>query len=214
MNGYRTINRLNEMPIGIYMVEKIDDGSTYILKHYTSAAAKNTEQYWFDKFADNKSIRVNKVVKSEDLDILIEYTGGNTLLHDIATGPIFRLKVLAEFLERHLKNFYRESGGFVLDEMDLSGYIQKGGLFTAFDFTSARKGEESELVSETIATVLVNSSIADNRKQIFIREFVNDFGGSVIQYKDDVLRLLKDKLDRYNKKGVTAEKLYKLIGKV
>lgn len=214
MNGYRTISRLNEMPVGIYIVENINDGSRYILKHYPSVSAKNAELYWFDKLTSSKDIRISKVVKSDDLDILIEYSGGNTLLHDIATGPIFRLSVLAEFLARYIKAFYRESGGFVLDEMDLSGYIQKGGLFIAFDFVSARMGLENELISEAVASVLVNRNIADNRKQIFIRELVKAFGGTVIQYKNDILKLVKDKLDRSPATGVTAEGLYKLIGKV
>lgn len=214
MKGYRTISRLNEMPVGIYMVENIDDGDRYILKHYPSVSAKNAELYWFDKLMGNKNFHISKVIKNDDQDILIEYSGGNTLLHDIAKGPIFRLSVLAEFLARYLKAFYSESGGFVLDEMDLSGYIQKGGLFIAFDFVSARMGLENELVAEVVASVLVNRNIADNRKQIFIRELVKAFGGTVIQYKTEILRLTRDKLDRSPTIGITAEGLYKLIGKV
>ncbi len=214
MNDYRIIKQLNEMPVGIYLIENTENGGRYILKRYPSATAKNAELYWFDKLCGSKAMNLNKIIKTEELEIIIEYMGGNTLLQDIAEGPLFRLKVLAEYLARYLKEFYSVSNGFVLDEMDLCGYIQKGGLFIVFDFVSARKGEYAELASETIATVLANSSIADNRKQIFIREFVNAFGGSVIQYKDDVLRLLKDKLDRHPKNGATAERLYKLIGKV
>lgn len=214
MNDYRIINRLNEMPVGIYLVENNENGGKYILKRYPSVTAKNAEMYWFGKLCSSKAMHLNKIIKIEELEILIEYMGGNTLLQDIAEGPLFRLKILAEYLASYLKEFYSVSNGFVLDEMDLSGYIQKGGLFIVFDFVSARKGEETELASETIATILVNSSIADNRKQIFIREFVNAFGGSVIQYKNEVLRLLKDKLDRYPTRGATAERLYKLIGKV
>lgn len=214
MEGYREIERFNEKRVKISIVESIASGVKNIVKIYPSSTLLKVETAWLQKFAKNATVRVPKVIRTDDHEILLEYISGRTLLQELIDGAMFKVNMLAGLFAKYIKAFFEESGGYVFDEMNLHGYIMRGGLLNGFDFVSARPGVVEELPAETIATVLVDTRISDNRKQLFIREFLRVFGGSVLAYKERTLALMKDKIDRYGVKDVTVDELYKIVGKV
>lgn len=214
MEGYREIERFNEKRVKISVVESVSSGVKNIVKLYPNSVALRAETVWLQKFAKSPTVRVPKIIRAEDHEILLEYISGRTLLQELIDGAMFKVNMLAGLLARYERAFFEESGGYVFDEMNLHGYIMRGGLLNGFDFVSARPGVIEELPSETVATVLVDTRISDVRKQLFIREFMRIFGGSVLQYKERILALMKDKINRYGVKGVTVDELYKIVGKV
>lgn len=214
MEGYREIERFNEKSVKISIVENVTNKIRNIIKLYPNHAILEIEVRWLQKFAKSTTVRVPKVIRSEDRELLLEYISGRTLLQELIDGAMFKVNMMAGALARYLKAFYVESKGYVFDEMNLHGYVMRGGLLSGMDFVTARPGSEDELAAETIASVLVDTRISDVRKQLFIREFLRIFGGTVLQYKTHTQELMADKIKRYDVKGTTLEELYKIIGKV
>lgn len=213
MEGYNEIERFSNKKVKISIVENISTKTKNILKLYPNHAILELEMDWFQKLRGNTNCRVPKVVKAIDRELLLENVGADTLLKDITEGAMFKINMLAGALARYLKSFHEVSGGYVLDEINLNGYIFRGGLLNGFDFVTARIGEESELASETIAEILCNTNLPDIRKQMFIREFLRVFGGTVLQYKQQILNTMEKKISEQGIHDVTVEELFKIVGK-
>lgn len=213
MEGYREIERFSNKKIKISIVENISTKTKNILKMYPTHAILELETDWLNKLRGNPNCRVPKIVKSLDRELLLEYISGDTLLKELIAGPMFKINILAGALAKYLKSFYESSGGYIIDNINLNGYIFRGGLLNGFDFVNTSEGELGEMASEVIAEVLCTIELPDIRKQMFIREFLRVYGGTVLTYKQKILVILTKKLAESKIKDVTVEELFKIIGK-
>lgn len=213
MEGYKEIERFNNKKVKISIVENISTKTKNVLKMYPNHAILELEMDWLQKLRGNPNCRVPKVIKAVEREMLLEYVSGDTLLKELTEGAMFKTNMLAGALARYLKAFHEASGGYVLDDINLNGYIFRGGALVGFDFVGARLGEIGDLASEVIAEILCTLNIPDIRKQMFIREFLRVFGGTVLNYKQKTTELMANKLSDLGAKDVTVEELFKIVGK-
>lgn len=213
MEGYKEIERFSNKKVKISIVENISTKTKNVLKMYPNHAILELEMNWLQKLHGNPNCRVPKVIKAIERELLLEYISGDTLLKELTEGAMFKINMLAGSLARYLKAFHEVSGGYVLDDINLNGYIFRGGLLNGFDFVGARLGDQSELAAEVIAEVLCVLNIPDIRKQMFIREFLRVFGGTVLNYKQRTIELMEIKLSDLGITDVTAPELFKIVGK-
>ena len=213
MEGYKEIERFSNKKVKISIVENISTKTKNVLKMYPNHAILELEMDWLQKLRGNPNCRAPKVIKAIEREMLLEYVSGDTLLKELTEGAMFKTNMLAGSLARYLKAFYEASGGYVLDDINLNGYIFRGGVLYGFDFVGARPGEESDLAAEVIAEILCTLNIPDIRKQMFIREFLRVFGGTVLNYKQKTTELMANKLSDLGVSDVTVEELFKIVGK-
>lgn len=213
MENYSELERFADKKVKISIVENISTKTKNILKLYPNNAVLKIEMDWLQKLRSSNNVRVPKVIQAVDRELLLEYISGRTVLQELVDGPMFKINMVAGALARYFKAFYIESEGNVIDNINLNCYILRGGQMNGFDFVEVHGGDEGVFAVETISEILVNLKISDIRKQMFVREFLRVFGGSVLQYKDQIKTMMADKIERYGVKGYTVDELYKVVGK-
>lgn len=214
MEGYRELDRFTSRSNKVSIVEKVDTKTQYILKLYPNHLLLEKELRVLRSLQGK--LRVPKIIKATDRELLLEYSGGRTVLQELIDGPMFKVNMLAGSFATYLKELAESTRG-ALEEVSLCNYNMKGSLIYGYDFVSLDEKDELDqdeyenMIADVMASVLLEKRINDMRKSIFIREFLRNIGFTTLYLKDRCINRLnviiaQEKLDE------DAESVFKKIG--
>lgn len=214
MEGYRELDRFTSRSNKVSIVEKVDTKTQYILKLYPNHLLLEKELRVLRSLQGK--LRVPKIIKATDRELLLEYSGGRTVLQELIDGPMFKVNMLAGSFATYLKELAESTHG-ALEEVSLCNYNMKGSLIYGYDFVSLDEKDELDqdeyenMIADVMASVLLEKRINDMRKSIFIREFLRNIGFTTLYLKDRCINRLnviiaQEKLDE------DAESVFKKIG--
>ncbi len=214
MEGYRELDRFTSRSNKVSIVEKADTKTQYILKLYPNHMLLEKELRVM-RFLQGK-LRVPKVVKATDRELLLEYVNGRTVLQELIDGPMFKVNMLAGSFATYLKELAEITQG-VLEEVILCNYIMKGSLIYGYDFVTLDEGDKldqgeyEDMIADVVSSVLLEKRIIDMRKSIFIREFLRNIGFTPLYLKERCIKRL-NKMISQEKLDENAESVFKKIG--
>lgn len=214
MDGYRELDRFTSRNNKVSIVEKVDTKTKYILKLYPNHMLLEKELRVMRSVQGK--LRIPKVIKATDRELLLEFVNGRTVLQELIDGPMFKVNMLAGSFAKYLKELAEETHG-ALEEVSLCNYIMKGSIIYGYDFVTLDEGdtldqgEYEDMIADVIALVLLEKRIVDMRKSVFVREFLRNIGFTTLYLKDRCINRLNKLIAQY-KLDEDAESMFKKIG--
>ena len=169
MLGCKEISSVRNKKCKMIMVEK--QGQPYILLAYLNRSTVEME-YRTLHMARRGGLRVPRIIQMADHEILLEYVEGKTLYEELATGPVFKVGLLAKGLAKLLKDAAALLDGWTVANVDLRSYIVAGTVLYSFDFDCMVTGSYCETVADAVLSVFCEPKIPQDRVVSFCRTFV------------------------------------------
>ena len=210
MDGYKDLERFAAGMCKVAFVEKMETKERYLLKLYPNHYCLEGDVKWIRSLEGK--VRVPKIIKNSDRELLMENVVGRTVGQELVDGPAFKLSMLAGYFLKMLNDFYTATEGAVIVKINFNCYIMKGANVYAFDFVDVSEhGTVDDMIAETIVEVLLDEKITDMRKAMFVREMMRVNGTPILQYKEKCLSLLSAYIEE---RGIDekAEELFRKVG--
>jgi|GEM_PF-4172977 hypothetical protein len=210
MDGYRDIERFTAHQSKVAFVEKVENKERYILKIYPNHYCLVSDMEHIRSYEGK--IRVPKIIKASDREMLMENITGRTLGQELIDGPMFKINMIAGYFLKWIKDFHEATEGAIIEKISFHSYIVKSTNIYAFDFVDVEeKGDIDDMIAEVIAEILLDEKISDVRKSMFVREFMRVNETPILKYKEKCIARLQNYIKEY---GIdeTAEGLFRKVG--
>lgn len=200
---YRTVKKFFSRVNSVFLIERTNDNSKYILKDFEDNSDRITaELEGMNIFKDQSP----KIIFSDDRYIVHEFIPGETLVFHFekAGKTAFDPELLITPLLNFLKSMYGYAPGYILSDINFTNFIVSNNNCIKFvDFENVCQGEIEDDLGKIVAFALTYNPAFSEWKYKFATYFIKS--------SIEILKVSEEKIFLYIKKEFEAMKIRRNI---